>query len=300
MTVCISAFAAKSKAIVCIADRALTYAGFAASAETDSGVTKIIDLPGDWCAMFSCDSLTFPKNVLDRMTTKLGQGPVNRNTMEAAAKEAFEFIWWQEIEDQILKPILLKKEDFTSRSVNVQPLDTKLVMKLAEEMSEYKQVCSMIFCGFDGDVPQMFMMNTPCQLDAFDWQGFAVIGGGLEPARNQMLWQEYDRDESLQSVLYDVFSAKVATEVIQGVGFAWDWRVLIPGKSPQPMPKPIDKLIDQLWFAHNVSPFAKKPAKSDLPPPGWEKIFSAYVDGVLSPVKPPTKRSNARKSRGPQ
>ena len=72
MTVCISAIAASSKAIVCIADRALTYTGYGASSENDSGVTKIVELPGvNWCAMFSGEDLTFPKRILDKVFATL-------------------------------------------------------------------------------------------------------------------------------------------------------------------------------------------------------------------------------------
>src|SRR5277367_1962340 len=87
MTVCISAIAAKSKAIVCIADRALTYKGWGADTETDSGITKIIDLPGNWCAMFSGDSLTFPKRVLDRIAPRMKAIPaVTLEKMEEFVK----------------------------------------------------------------------------------------------------------------------------------------------------------------------------------------------------------------------
>jgi len=289
MTVCIAAIAAKSKAVVCIADRALTYKGYGVDTETDSGVTKIIDLPENWCAMFSCDSLTFPKNVLDRIVRRIGADPVTRASMEILAKEAYEYWWWQEIEDQVLKPILLTRADFAARSQNVQPLDSKLVMKLAEEMSEYKQNCSMIFCGFDGDVPQLFLMNTPCQLDPFDWEGFAVIGGGLESARNQMIWNEYEKDDPLESTLWDVFSSKVATEVIQGVGYAWDWRVLVAGKKPAPLPKKIDELIDEAWIEHNHSPFGRKLTKSELPPDNWKETLKGFADELLGLSKPKPK-----------
>lgn len=302
MTVCIAAIAADSKAIVCIADRALTYAGFGANAETDSGVTKIVDLPGvNWCAMFSGDDLTFPKRVLDKVFAALS---AERNGslafIESTVKMAFELCWEQEIEDQILKPNLLTKDDFVNRSTNVQPLDTKLVMKIAEEISLYKQNCAMLFAGFDNDKAHIFMASTPERIDPCDWQGFAVVGAGTDAARNQIIWQEYEKSDSLQSVLYDVFCAKVATEMIQGVGYAWDWRVLVAGKKPKPLPKKIDSLIDKLWTTHNRSPFSRKLTKSELAPEGWEKILEEFAAETLASTKPKPKRSNARKKAGQQ
>jgi len=304
MTVCISAITAKSKAIVCIADRALTYAGWGANTETDSGLTKIIDLAGNWCAMFSGDSLTFPKRVLDRVAEQLKTTPkIGLTEMERCVKEAFEFCWWQEVEDQVLKPNLLTRDEYANRPSDKLPLDSDLVMKLAKEMSEYKQNCSMIFCGFDGDTPHIFTAATPCQLDPYDWQGFAVIGGGMEAARNQMIWQEYDKDDSLQSGLYDVFSSKVAAENTQGVGYSWDWRVLVEGKKPRPLPRKIDSLIDKLWIVHNRSPFARKTQKYAAAPKGWERTLRDFeTDALSARRKKPTeklKRLGQRPGRRP-
>ncbi len=302
MTVCITAIAADSRAIVCIADRALTYAGFGANSETDSGVTKIVDLPGvNWCAMFSGEDLTFPKRVLDKVFAALS---VERNGnlvfIESTVKAAFESCWEHEVEDQILKPNLLTKNDFVSRPASVQPLDTKLVMKIAEEISEYKQNCSMLFAGFDNHEAHIFMASTPGRIDPCDWQGFAVVGAGTDAARNQIIWQEYEKGDSLQSVLYDVFCAKVATEMIQGVGYAWDWRVLVAGKKPKPLPKKIDNLIDKLWTTHNRSPFSRRLTKSELAPKAWEKILKDFATKTLASAKPKPKpkRSNARKKEG--
>jgi hypothetical protein len=207
--------------------------------------------------------------------------------MESAAKKAYEEVWWEEIEDQVLKPILLTKADFAARSANVQPLDTKLVLKLAEEMSSYKRDCTIIFCGFDGDAAHMFQVATPCQVDPMDWQGFACIGGGLETARNEMIWSDYDKDDDLESTLFDVFNAKVATEVIQGVGYAWDWRILLPGKKPEPLPALVDKHIDQLWVLHNRHPFALplKDAETKR-----KKLLESIEQFAASLVKPKKRR----------
>jgi hypothetical protein len=284
MTVCIAAIAAKSKAVVCIADRALTYTGYGSNSETDSGVTKIIDLPGiNWCAMFSGDDLTFPKRILDRVFAALVEEPNSSSSfMESTVKAAFNTCWEEEVEDQILRPNLLTRAEFVSRRSDMQPLDSELVMKIAESIAEFKLNCEMIFCGFDGETPHIFMASTPGRIDPCDWQGFAVIGGGTEAARNQMLWQEYEKDDPLESVLYDVFCSKVATEVIQGVGYEWDWRVLVADKKPQPLPDKIDKMIDKLWVMQNMSPFGRTLRKSEKPPENWRETISAYVAGVLA------------------
>lgn len=296
MTVCIAALAAKSKAIVCIADRKLTYPGYGGNSESDSAILKIVDLPGNWCALFSCQSLTFPKRVLDDIIAKLsGRDDVTLAGMESTVKKAFETCWWDEIEDHILKPILLTRADFAQRSTNVHPLDRNLVIKLAKEMSEYKQVCSIIFCGFEGDTPHIFVASAPVDIDPSDWEGFAIVGDGLEAARNQMLWNSYDKDDSLAGVLYEVFNAKVATEVLQTIGYEWNWRILVPGKKPEPLPGNVDKAIDRLWIEHNLSPFSPKSRIKPEQIEEWKKEVRSFCERALSPDS--IKRSNSRKSK---
>ncbi len=289
MTICIAAFAAKSRAIVCIADRALTYPGFGTYTETDSGIPKIVDLPGHWCAMFSCDGIAFPKRVLDRVTSHLKSiDTVTRVEIEKSAKQAFNEVWRQEIEDQILKPSLLTIDTYANRPDGMQPLDPALTMKIAKEISEYKQNCSIIFCGYEEALPQMFTVHTPCLVEPNDWEGFSIIGGGTEAARNQLIYQQYDKDDSLQSVLYDVFCAKCATELIQGVGVEWNWKVILPGQKPFALPKKIDDLIDRLWGERTHSPFGPKLSKKEKAPLGWEKTFDEYVDRTLGKKTSPS------------
>lgn len=296
MTVCIAAMAAESKAIVCIADRKLTYPGYGGNSESDSAILKIIDLPGHWCALFSCQNLTFPKRVLDQVESKLtGKTDVSLIEMETAVKQSFETCWWDEIEDHILKPILLTRADFAQRPTTQQPLDRSLVVKLAKEMSEYKQICSIIFCGFEGNTPHIFTASAPLDVDPSDWEGFAIVGEGLETARNQMLWNGYEKDDTLPEVLYEVFNAKVATEVLQTIGYEWNWRILVPGKKPEPLPDEIDKAIDKLWIEHNLSPFSRKSRVKPEQVEKWKKDVKDFTDGVLNPPKNP-KRSTSRKS----
>jgi hypothetical protein len=292
MTVCIAAIAAKSKAIVCIADRALTFAGAMASTQTDSGVTKIIDIPGtNWCAMFSGEDFLFPERVLDlvaKETTRPRGSQLSRADMESAVKKAFYEQWQAEVEDCILKPKLLDRTSFTAEKKDARLLDTAYLNALAGEMAEHRNNCSMIFCGFDSSGPHIFSASTPAgQIAPCDWQGFQVIGAGEETARNHLIWSEFDKEDSLESVLYDVFNAKVATEVIQGIGYAWNWKIIVAGRKPKPLPKRIDKLVDRVWETLNRSPYARKLSKKEKAPGSWKSTVSAFADDLLSAPKRP-------------
>jgi hypothetical protein len=299
MTVCIAAIAEKGKAIVCIADRSLTFKGVAANTETDSGVTKIVPIPKtNWCAMFSGDSLTFPERVLGLVTEAvIAKKPaeVTRKFIEDEVKVAFEKCWEREVEDQILKPNLLSVAAFTAKEKDARLADTKFIATISDHIANYQHVCSMAFCGFDSAGAHIVGASTPCQIDPYDWQGFLAIGAGEDSARNQLIWSEYEKEDDLDSVLYDVFNAKVATEVLQGVGYQWDWRVIVPHARPKPIPKKIDRLIDRVWTVYNRSPYAPKLKRLGRLPRNWKKQISDYTSSLLSP-----KLSSSRKSRGQQ
>ena len=286
MTVCIAAIAAKSKAIVCIADRALTFAGVNASAQTDSGVTKIVDIPNTkWCAMFSGDDLTFPERVLGLVASDIAKEKrkqCDRAKMETVVKAAFEACWNREVEDQVLKPKILSIAALSADPKDVRLLDSTYLDALAGQIADFKHNCSMLFCGFDSAGPHIFMASTPCQIVPCDWQGFQAIGAGEETARNHLIWSEFDKADSLESVLYDVFNAKVATEVLQGIGYAWDWKILVSGHKPKPLPKRIDSLIDRVWNTLNRSPYASKPSKREQAPKNWKKRLSEFAKKLLS------------------
>ena len=298
MTVCIAAIAAESKAIVCIADRALTFAGATASTETDSGVTKIVDIPStNWCAMFSGDDLTFPERVLRLLNADVlrqGRNGWNRDRIEQAVKSAFEKCWENAVEDHVLKPKLLSIASFTANPRDARlAADSQYLSVLAEEIANYRHNCSMIFCGFDEVGPHIFVASAPSQIDSYDWQGFQAIGAGEETARNHLIWSEYDKNDPLDSVLYDVFNAKVATEVLQGVGYAWDWRILTAGRKPQPISKRINNLIDRVWETLNRSPYAPKLSKRERAPNDWKEKLADYVKTVL-----PVKQKKSPRQRG--
>jgi hypothetical protein len=154
---------------------------------------------------------------------------------------------------------------------------------LAAEMAGHQNNCSMIFSGFDPTGPHIFSASTPAgQVVPCDWQGFQVIGAGEETARNHLIWSEFDKDDSLESVLYDVFNAKVATEVIQGIGYAWNWKVIVAGQKPKPLPKRIDRLVDKVWETLNRSPYSPSLPKKERAPSNWKERLAAFAAELLT------------------
>jgi len=210
--------------------------------------------------------------------------------MEAAVKKAFEACWNREVEDQILKPNLLSIAAFTADPIDARLLDSKYLSTIAGAIADYKHACSMLFCGFDSAGPHIFVASTPCRIDPCAWQGFQAIGAGEETARNHLIWSEYEKDDSLESVLYDVFNAKVATEVLQGIGYAWNWRIIVSVQKPKPLPKRIDRLIDRAWETFNHSPYGSKLSKREKALRDWKKRLSAFAEKLLSDAKSTSQR----------
>src|SRR5271156_3692679 len=114
-------------------------------------------------------------------------------------------------------------------------------------------------------------------------EGYAIVGGGEDASRGRIIWSDLERSESLGSVMYDVFDAKVATEIVQGVGYEWDWKILVGGKKPQNVPERIDHLIDILWISSNRSPYAPKLGKRETPPDDWKKVLEEFEAKILAP-----------------
>jgi hypothetical protein len=301
MTICISAMAAKSKAIVCIADRAVTYAATTGgpASQSDSGAKKIIDLGASrWVALVAGD-LSFAQKVTERISASLGSNrSPSRAEMQTFSRKAYQDCQQEVVIEQVLVPNLLTVDDYLRRPNSQLPLDTKYTLEIAEMIAAVQSDCALIICGFDTQGAHIFKVTDGGAISPCDMEGYAVVGGGEDASRGRIIWSQIDRAESLESVMYDVFDAKVAAEIVQSVGYVWDWKILVAGKRPQNVPRIIDDLIDRLWISSNRSPYAEKLGKRQMPPRGWKTKFSRFADKALAPVA--VRRSASRKSKGRQ
>jgi hypothetical protein len=297
MTICIAAMAAESKAIVCIADRAVTYASTTGgpASQADDAAKKIIQLgQTGWVALVSGD-LPFAQKVTDRISASLAEiDAPTRTEMQAFVREAYKDCLQEEVIDRVLTPNLLTLADFINRPTSLLPLDTKYTLEIAQRISDVDVDCALIVCGFDSRGAHIFKVRNGGGIEPCDLEGYAVIGGGEEASRSRIIWSEMDRSEDLGSVMFDVFDGKVAAEILQGVGYVWDWKILVADKLPQDVPDKIDTLIDRLWISSNRSPYSRKLDKRRVPPIDWKKILSAYASEVLAPTNQRPKRRVAQ------
>lgn len=50
---------------------------------------------------------------------------------------------------------------------------------------------------------------------------------GAGAAEGRLMWLESDRDDNLERVIWESFTAKVQAEIMQGVGYSWDGHILL-------------------------------------------------------------------------
>lgn len=276
MTICIAAFAAKSKAIVLVSDKAVSYG----LAQSDTDVRKILPIGGyNWRALIAGDP-SFALKVIQKAKTLLltvkGQD-ISLELMMKTIKEAYQETRKNEVRDTILQKFLITEELIVARPNSLLPLSGQIEGKLVKELVEFDVRCDLLVCGFDEkNKPHIFSVSNPGIVTVHDLAGNYAIGSGAQNAIERMLWDEVERKQDLPIVLYKVLSAKANAEIVQGVGFLWDAEVMIAGHKAERVPRKIRSLIDEVFNENDKSPFEDKKF-----PIGWEKKLQDFADSVL-------------------
>jgi hypothetical protein len=183
--------AAKSKAIVCIADRAVTYSPSTGGPafQSDSGVKKIINLASTgWVALVAGD-LAFAQRFTERIGVWLGsdRNP-SRSDMQKFARQAYRDCQQDTVVDQVLTPQLLTLEDYTKRPSSQLPLDSTFTLEIARMIAEVQIDCALIICGFDSNGAHIFKVTDGCAIAPCDLEGYAIVGGGEDASRERIIW----------------------------------------------------------------------------------------------------------------
>ncbi len=288
MTVCIGALAADSKAIVCVADKALTYGEYI---QWDADSTKMIPLtPGGTMLMFSGNEEGCSRvlgNILET-EEEIGAGKTHtRVWLETRYKEALEEL----IQLNFLNPRLLTRAQYTA-AITAGELNDYMKALAAEHIDKYDTNCTLLVCGFDffadadsqsPEAPFLFMVSHPGIAVDMTRTGFHAIGSGWDRAVSRMLWNDFKRTHPLERVLYDAFDSKASAEMSIGVGFEWDASIVVEKHGPREVPKDIKELIERAWAQENRSPFEEYNKDEDIPPPPkkWKEQLKEYCDSIM-------------------
>ncbi|MGD0628208.1 MAG: hypothetical protein ABR987_02590 [Terracidiphilus sp.] len=318
MTVCVAALAAAGRAIVCIADKALSYGDYI---QWDSDSSKIITLnPSGSLVMVSGDEEPVSR-VLAHLTAvggDIGGKPLADTILlveQQYAKAVDELVF-----AKLIRPRQLTRDEYI-RALTA-PGENHIIRALADEVSRFSLECTVLVCGFD-DRDEAFILSvgTPGVAINMTGTGFHAIGSGWDKAVSKLLFAEHKRDHDIDRVLYDAFDAKANAEMAIGVGYEWDATLVLGGTyGSQDVPKTIKELLEKVWSKYNRSPFEKFDPKEHWSIPKnwrkqlWEYCYSNVVErmkahvGTIPPtlelidfsVKNSAKPSDSQTSEGPQ
>lgn len=284
MTICAAALAAKARAIVCVADKSLTY-GDIISWESD--VTKIVQLAHPGCvAMMSGE-----EEGTSRVLAALAAIPDLGSTVAAIRKkceETYRECIRELVDQKFIYPRLLTREIY-EKAIAKKQVNT-VIQSISAEIRRYDIACDFILCGFDSKNSPFILDLTAPDGTVTDMTstGFSAIGSGFQYTQSRLLFLSHERTDDLDKALYDIFDAKASAEMVPTVGTDWDSAVVylcgdeVKVKFTEDK---IDELIERVWFDRAaLSPYEKRKAEHPDPPPkNWKSKLKKYADDLLTP-----------------
>lgn len=281
MTCCIATLAADSKAIVCVADKAVS----TLRTQFDTDTSKIIPLrPCNVLALISGD-FGHIDAVLRRLRTF--DFDTNKADIIASLQVFVRDAAWDVIEQSVLSRRMLTHDDYVRAIASPQP--NSLMVKVAAEMLSFRPRFSLLVCGFDRSTnpatPYILQLSWPDLVTDKTINGCAVIGSGAHLAPSRLAFSGSKRTHSIERVLYDTFDAKADAENAVGVGYAWDAQV-IQNHRPiaDEVPATIREVIEKVCARYTRSPFEwdREPDYDDFddPPGDWQQQLKDYANSL--------------------
>lgn len=285
MTVCIGVLAAESRAIVCVADRYITYTD-QVSGDTDSSKILPLGENGTHAMISGAD------DAISRALAKLVIHDDLGNDREETRKyceDAYQAAEQEILEMKYLRPFLTTdeyKQALQKKRVNsVIESIAEEIRKDREESNEPTFSCSLVLCGFDEKKkPYLLVLADPGTCTDYTLNGFCSTGSGSGYALQRLLSTEWKRKFPIDRALYEVFDAKIQAENDPGVGYSSDVIVLTADKSV-PMPEDTKTMLDRAWIKLNRSPYETFNPDEDvpLPPDDWMAKLKEFAETVIPP-----------------
>jgi hypothetical protein len=280
LTICIAALADEGRAIVCVADKMLSFGEYL---QWDSDVTKIIHIARTNTVGLIAGSLSHCEDVLNNlMHPEFGK---RLDDSVIKLRNAYENTFERFQETDVLFRHGLDRKSYRTLLGNTQV--PRVLERIADEMDVFASQrwdCDLMICGFDENQHAFNMSaSAPGNVLVQTIQGYHSIGIASSIANSRLLFSKYKREHSIGRVLFDVLDAKVNAEMSAGVGFNWDGRVIFQDGIGEVPEKPIKELLERAWDHHNLSPFEKWSPIENMPKPGkgWQqKILSISRDNL--------------------
>src|ERR1022692_1997093 len=172
MTVCVAAFAADLKVIVCVADKAVSYAS---GIQWDSDSSKIIKLDDSGNLAMIAGNEEHTSRVLANILEIADQISKRKKReiirlCEQAYKEAMEEL----VEANVLSRRLINRKDYLSAIAGAEIND--YIHSIAKEEDKFEMDCDLLICGFDVDgSPFILQLTGPGVVGDMTLTGFHAI-----------------------------------------------------------------------------------------------------------------------------
>lgn len=280
MTICSAALADKGKAIVCLADKGVSYGE---TIQWDSDASKILRLGLQNTHVMVAGGDPHITRVLAPLLAREEEIGKNIQNTIKICEEEYKRALDELVQLNVLSPRLLTREEYI-KGVSGDRLND-FFRAIASEIDEFKMNCALMLCGFDSEKkPFIISLENPGIGTNFAINGFHAIGTGWEKAISRFLYSEYKRTNPVERILYDLFDAKAFAEMNSSVGYEWDVKVLTANGIHE-VPAPTRKLIEQVWAKYNRSPFEKRePDDLRNPPRDWAKQLSHFFSRMTGRV----------------
>jgi 20S proteasome alpha/beta subunit len=285
MTVCLAAFAEDYKAIVCVADKGISYGEHI---QWDSDSTKIATLNDKGTTALFAGGEEATARVLSALVARGQEIGDDQEATRKICEQEYTTSMQELIEAKFLRPALLDHKEYLAALR--QPSVNDYIYSIAKKIDQFEMDCAFLVCGFDAqNIGFLFELQPPGIATNFFTTGFQAIGSGWDKSVARLLFSEHKRTNPIHRVLYDLFDAKANAEMASGVGYEWDAQILVSGRFVFDLSEDPKKLVERVWAKFNRSPFDKR-TKEDLPSPhsGWKHTLAAISkDTMEMAAKPP-------------
>jgi hypothetical protein len=305
MTVCVASFAEKSKAIVAVSDKAVTY-GSTAPIQADTGIKKMLPVGNSGWHTLIAGNPSFATAVVEKTKTLMENARyagchLSADHMMLCMCDAYKQCREALTEAEILSPYFITKQLWAERPITLLPIRKTLHDTIQQKLERFNAKTSLLVFGFSSEVhpkPHLFSVVDPGIGKNHDVSGNHAVGIGALAAVGRLAFLDIDRDDDLDRVLYEVLDAKANAELVQGVGVAWDAWIALPNSRPVNVRQNIRDLIDRI-FGFNISSPYQRPdiPVQNRPPKNWEKRLKAYAKEVMKRATPPSRKLKSRKSK---
>jgi len=289
MTVCLAAFAEDHKAIVCIADKGISYGDYI---QWDSDNTKITLINNKGTTVLFAGGEEATARVLSALVARGDELGDDREKTRKICEQEYLAAMNELIEAKFLRPALLDRKEYLA-AIGQTALNDH-IYSIAKKIGQFEMDCAFLVCGFDSrNSAFLYDLQPPGIATNYFTTGFQAIGTGWEKAISRLLFAEHQRTHPIHRVLYDVFDAKANAEMASGVGYEWDAKILVKGRCIFEMTDEPKKLIEKVWAKFNRSPFDKR-RKDDLSPPprDWNEALEELTKSTMQIAsKPPSDKT---------